>query len=241
MTVESGVVTPIGGGDADVSCQLASKLIASNLSHFNVVGLPYLSIDSPGDQLVFTSEGIISGHVATDALLYIQGQPASFDASGYFQQIVDLPAEGVNTVAVKAVDAVFTDAFTVKTKKYTRATPESILGDWTGSASDGSTFTFTVALSTTNPDEFEASGLYNWRVLPPLDVTRTNIPFTFTIDKYGNFLGNFSWSRSGAIADVVYLGIVSTTETSTGTIKYDGSWEGVALGRTSTWTATKVP
>ncbi|WP_339810267.1 hypothetical protein [uncultured Imperialibacter sp.] len=240
VTVENGVVTPIGGGDADVRCRLASKQITSNSSHFNVVGLPFLSIDSPGDQLVFTSEGIVSGHVATDALLYIQGEPASFDPSGYFEQVVQLPIDGVNSVVVKATDAIVPEAFTVKTKKYTRATPETILGNWAGTASDGSDFTFTVTLSTTDPDEFDASGLYNWKVLPPLDVTRTNIPFSFKIDKYGNFVGNFSWSRSGAVADVVYRGIVSSTTGSAGTIRYDGSWDGVTLRRTSTWTATKI-
>lgn len=325
-SVANGVVSPLGGGNASISCRLASKNITSNRAQIRVIGLPFLNIDPPlnetvelpndgvltgrleagdillidGDtipydelgrfsyvvsadapqqvalnvkaidpiypqafslevktfnfafpspplltldypdeQLVFSDESLIRGQVQTGALLFIDNQPAVYDGNGRFEQVVQLPVDGLNTIEIRAENSTYREIVTTVSKIYRRATPETIVGNWTGTVEDGSNFTFTVSESSTTPGEYEANGLYNWNVLPPFNVTRTNIPFTVVIDQYGFLVGEFTWSRSGAEADVVYFGLFGTSASAVGTIRYDGSWSGNTVARTSPWTATK--
>lgn len=325
-SVTNGVVSPLGGGDASISCRLASKNITSNRTRIRVIGLPFLNIDPPlneavelpndgvltgrleagdillidGDtipydelgrfsyvvsadapqqvalnvkaidriytqafslevktfdfvfpspplltldypdeQLVYSNESLISGQVQTGALLFIDNQPAVYDENGRFEQVVQLPVDGLNTIEVRAENSTYPELVTRVSKGYRRASPETLIGDWTGTVADGSNFTFTVSESVSTPGDYEANGLYNWNVLPPFNVTRTNIPFTVVIDQYGFLVGEFTWSRSGAEADVIYFGLFGTSTSAVGTIRYVGSWSGNALARTSAWTATK--
>jgi hypothetical protein len=200
---------------------------------------PLLTLDYPDEQLVYSNESLISGQVQTGSLLFIDNQPAIYDENGRFEQVVQLPVDGLNTIEVRAENSTYPELVTTVSKGYRRASPETIVGDWTGIVEDGSNFTFTVSESLSNPGEYEANGLYNWNVLPPLNVTRTNIPFTVVIDQYGFLVGEFTWSRSGADADVIYFGLFGTSTSAVGTIRYEGSWSGNTVARTSAWTATK--
>jgi len=201
---------------------------------------PALEIDNPENQAVFFSDfSTISGVVEVGALLYIDGTEVFYDPGGNFSETVVLSSLGANVVTVRAVNSLFPEVFTEKTKTYTVYPPEDITGNWTGTVADGSTFELTIIEDPLNAGEYIFTGLYDWKVVSFLSVAVIDVPFSGTVDSDGAINGVFTAASGSAAADVVYGGFLTSATNAAGTVSYDGTYSGLSIDRTSNWTATK--
>lgn len=242
--IQAGAIgtIPVIVSATDKNYPQAVRVLVKSVN-FILPNSPTLEIEGPEAQAIFLSEGSVTttirGVVEVGALLYIDGTEVQYDQQGNFSETVSLTALGNKVVTVRAVNSLFPQVFTEKTKTYTVYPADDVIGNWSGAVDDGSTFQLTVVEDPANPGNYIFSGLYNWRVVPFLNVVIVDVPFTGTLDAEGGIRGTFAASQDGAEADVVYMGSLSTPNDASGTVHYVGSYPPYDLDRVNNWTAAK--